>query len=53
MQDDRQGDVLRRLRGVAQMIEYGDDCPAVLRQIMALHGFLDEVSDLLLDTHQG
>ena len=58
MQYDKQEDVLRRLRGVeghvrdiARMIEYGDDCPAILRQITALHGALDKVSRIMMGVH--
>lgn len=53
-----QKDVLHRLRsieghvcGVTRMIEDGVDCPAVLRQIMALHGALDKVSPILMGEH--
>ena len=55
---DRYADMLRRLRcveghvrGVARMVEDGDECPAVLRQIMALHGALEKVSQILMAEH--
>ncbi len=58
MKDDGQKDVLQRLRsieghvcGVTRMIEDGVDCPAVLRQIMALQGALDKVSQILMGDH--
>jgi DNA-binding FrmR family transcriptional regulator len=58
MQDDRVEDVLRRLRsieghvrGVARMFEEGEECPSILRQIIAVHGALDKVSQILMREH--
>jgi DNA-binding FrmR family transcriptional regulator len=33
------------------MVEEGEDCPAVLRQIKALHGALDKVGIILMAEH--
>lgn len=37
--------------GVTRMVEDGVDCPAVLRQIVALQGALDKVSQILMGEH--
>ncbi len=58
MEQNQQADVLRRLRcieghvrGVARMIEDGEDCLALLLQIKALHGALAKVSQVLMREH--
>lgn len=51
-------DIARRLhcaeghvRGVTAMIERGDDCASVVRQLLAVQGALREVNRLLLKHH--
>ncbi len=55
---DNQTEILRRLRcveghvrGVARMIEEGESCPSVLRQVMAVQGALDKVGKILVHDH--
>ncbi len=52
---DNQVEILRRLRcveghvrGVARMIEEGESCPSVLRQVKAVQGALDKVGQILV-----
>lgn len=58
LERDNQIEILRRLRcveghvrGVARMIEEGESCPSVLRQIMAVQGALDKVGQILIHDH--
>jgi DNA-binding FrmR family transcriptional regulator len=55
LERDYQNDILRRLRcveghvrGVARMIEEGESCPSVLRQVKAVQGALDKVGQILV-----
>ena len=58
MSDERQVDVLRRLksveghvRGVERMVEEGVYCIDVVNQVLAIQRALKKVSGLLLDKH--
>lgn len=55
---DNQTEILRRLRcteghvrGVARMVEQGESCLPVLRQVMAVQGALDKVGQILVHGH--
>lgn len=58
MRKDLQDDLLQRLRcaeghtrGVARMLVADADCLEILRQIKAVHGALDKVSQRILEEH--
>ena len=58
MDQEIHSDILRRLRcieghvrGVARMVEEDEDIYAIIRQVMAVRGALDKVSQILVRDH--